>query len=508
VIGFRESAPSRRSIGWPTRRAWHVLIPACGLLIGAVVAAQPLLALAGVSVIFMGVVIARRPDWATLAAGAVLYSNAAVVAHRVHGLPKVAAQAAMLLLFVALLHHLVLRRRPILLPAALPWVVAFLLVQFVGAATSVDPMAALESVQDFITGGLLLFLAFANAIRTSGVLRNLIWTLLVVGALIGSLSLHQGVTKSYGNDYLGFAQVSEKTLQRYEADTSLDATEPRLAGPIGETNYYAQVMFVLGVGGALIAAGHPRLRARLAAAGLSSLIIAGGALTFSRGGAVGVVLALLILTGLRYVRLRHLALVAVGFVVLLSIFPRYGDRLQTVTTTSGLVSEDQGTDEVDGATMGRMGSNMAALRVFAAHPVVGVGSGMFNAHYREQAIEANFKVHEGPRGAHNLYLGVLAEFGVLGFVALCGAVVVTLREVARARRRSLGRHPELAVFSAAVLGAIVTYLTTGIFLTLAYERYFWFLMALAAAAAAVSTAQPPAETETVPPPASKRRMRS
>jgi hypothetical protein len=41
------------------------------------------------------------------------------------------------------------------------------------------------------------------------------------------------------------------------------------------------------------------------------------------------------------------------------------------------------------------------------------------------------------------------------------------------------RDEALASLSRAFLLALVAYLATGIFLQLAYERYFWFLLALA-----------------------------
>jgi hypothetical protein len=60
-------------------------------------------------------------------------------------------------------------------------------------------------------------------------------------------------------------------------------------------------------------------------------------------------------------------------------------------------------------------------------------------------------------------------------------VIMTLRGLARARKRWLQEDPEIANMATAYMLSIVTYLTTGIFLHFAFIRYFWLIMALAAA---------------------------
>jgi putative inorganic carbon (hco3(-)) transporter len=482
-----EVAATARAVG-PPPAAWRYWVVAAALGIGAIVAAAPLLGLAAVSAAFLGVVIATRPDWATIAAAALLYSNAAVVLHRVHGLPKVVGQSAGLLVAIALVHHLGVRRRPLLLPAATPWVVLFLVVQVVGAVGAREPVTALESVQDFLTGGLFVFLAFTNAVRTEDVLHRVVWVVLAVGAVLGTVTLHQSVTGDFRDDYLGFAQISEEGAEARAADAvAEDGDSPRQAGPIGEKNYYAQVMFVLVPLGLMLFVGHPRRSRRLLSLALTGAIAVGGGLALSRGGAVGLALALLVLAALRYLPVRHLVIAAVGIGLLLVSSPRYLDRLSTVAgSVTSVVAETPASTEVDGAVLGRLGANAAALRVFADHPVLGVGSGMFNEHYREEAIEAGFRVHEGTRSAHNLYLHILAEFGLVGAVAFFGAIGVTLRDMARARRRLGDDRAALRAVLAGLVGAVIAYLTTGLFLSYAYERYAWFLLALGAAAAAVA----------------------
>ena len=74
----------------------------------------------------------------------------------------------------------------------------------------------------------------------------------------------------------------------------------------------------------------------------------------------------------------------------------------------------------------------------------------------------------------------------MGLAAFSCLLFVTARLLLRARRRLLTTRPDLADLPTAFLLAIVAYVACGLFLTLAFERYFWLLMALAAASAAIA----------------------
>ena len=80
-------------------------------------------------------------------------------------------------------------------------------------------------------------------------------------------------------------------------------------------------------------------------------------------------------------------------------------------------------------------------------------------------------------------------------------LLVTLWQLAKARRRWIGRRTDLANMVTAFSLSVVTYMTTGIFLHLSYARYFWLIMALAGAAAYMALREPDPEVdaETGPP---------
>ena len=234
---------------------------------------------------------------------------------------------------------------------------------------------------------------------------------------------------------------------------------------------------------------------RILAAIATGLIVLGAALTFSRGGAVGFMLLLVIMTIMRYIKLYQLAITLLALVLLVQALPQYGTRLASLQRLAGLAEEDSaGVAGTDGATQGRLGEMAAAGLVFADHPVIGVGPGMFQYYYQDYAESIGLQVHQTTREAHNLYLDIAAETGLLGLILFLAILFGTLHSLARTRKRWMQSRPELANMATGFLLAILSYMTTGLFLSLAYERYLWLMLGLAGAASYVLSAESLTET--------------
>ena len=88
---------------------------------------------------------------------------------------------------------------------------------------------------------------------------------------------------------------------------------------------------------------------------------------------------------------------------------------------------------------------------------------------------------KGPRDAHNLYLGLGADVGVVGLVAFLGIVITLIRGLLTVRRRHR-RDPDAGALATALIVSITFLLANGLFLHIAYMRYMWFVFALAAIA--------------------------
>jgi O-antigen ligase len=474
----------------PARRlgrgvAGTLALVALAVGVGAATANQPVLAISATLAGLAGAVLAVRPDAAAILVVALIYSNAPVVMVTFHDMPVAIAAAVPAILAAPLAYDLLVRRDRVVFVPALPWIACYFVVEIVATILARDVPGAADSLETIAVEGVGLFLLLTNTIRSISVLRAIIWTLLIVGAILGALSVYQYVTGTFGSNYFGFAQTESSV-------TGLTSTGvERLAGPIGEKNRYAQVMLMLVPIGFMTFAVVRRVWLRLAALGATALCAMAMALTFSRGAAVGAVVVAAAMVVLRIIRIRYvLAGLGIAAVVFLAI-PEYGTRVLTLASVSDIFSEGVASN-ADNSLLSRATENLTAINVFADHPVVGVGPGQFSDYYREYADEIGLSVRAQDREAHSLYLGLAAEAGIVGAGAFFTAVVVTLVGLERARRRAKDR-PELAVIAAGFLLALIAYLASGLFLHLSYARYFWLMLALGAAAA-VLVQQAVAET--------------
>jgi putative inorganic carbon (hco3(-)) transporter len=478
-----------------------IAIIGAALVLGAIGAQEPGLALLAIFVVGAGFACLAWPNASIYITVAILYSNAAAIVVQFHNVPYFVGLAFPLLLLLPLADYLVLQRQKVVLTAAFPWLFGFVIVQLLGTAQSSDIDESINQFMAFAIGGVGLYFLVMNVVRSFDVLRRTVWVILWVSAAISLLSLYQAATSSYGTEFWGFAQVNLPGANtQFSASVAASGT-PRLAGPIGEVNRYGQVLLVVLPVGALLAYSEKRRAGRLLAIGLTTVVLLGMATTTSRGAALGLVAVVIAGVFFRYVRLKHLALVALALAVTLFAFPRYGERLLNL---QGLLSLDADTGTIGaqgdvGNLRGRATETLAAFLVFVDHPLVGVGPGLFPEYYqlyaeRVAAASIDTRIDPGTREAHNLYTHVAAETGILGFTCFMAILLITLRDLRRARRRWLSKRPDIAHLASGFFLAIVAYMVSGIFLHLSYERYFWLLMVLGAVAVHLALTMPGEES--------------
>lgn len=427
----------------------------------------------------------------------ILYTNLAVVLTRVHGVPEIVASGFVLLLLVPLGRHLVIERQPLVVTPTLPLVFAFLAALFLSATLTGEPTDARQSVGLYITEGLLLYLLVSNAVRTTHVLTLVCWALIAAGGLMGGLSIYQELTGTYANGYAGFAQVD-----KLEEIASEDVERPRLGGPLGSENRYAQILAVILPLALVRFLREPSRRPRLAAGAGALLILGGIVLTFSRGGAVAVGATLLAMMVLREAPVRR-SLVSLGVVaaVVVLAFPDYVARLSSLEAVTALSSESP-TRAADSAIVGRQTENLAAWNVFLDHPVVGVGPGAYFREYsRDYANRLGLRYLESDRRGHSLYLEMAADLGIVGLGTFLAMVATTLALAYRSARYWRRRDPERGILASSFVFALLAYLASSAFLQLSYQRFFWALLALTAATAWVLRPEAEAEDETAARPA-------
>ena len=417
-----------------------------------------------------------------------VYANIPVVAADQGWIPTEAAALVALFFLPALGHHLVVRGERLRLDRTFALMTAFLAVMLVSACFARDVPLALAHIGGYAAEGLVLFVLVLNTVRDRPALVRLLWTVLGAATFLSLLTLYQEITRDDTREFGGLASRQLEHLEDApvrEADRAEGMRlEQRSHGPMNDANRYAQILLVAASFAlAFVWTYRGRPRAVAGAAGLA--ILAGLLLTYSRGAFLTLVLLVLLLGALRYVSRKRLAVaLLVGTLLVPLVAPAYMDRVHTIAGAMGLVTTDAEV-EPDGPTRGRTTQMLAAGLAFADHPVLGVGPGHYAPHYSvryQQRPEIAFRELDEPRRAHNLYLEMAAETGTVGLAIFLAIPGLLLRELWRIRRRARGIRPEVERMAMGFILAILSYLGTGVFLHLAFQRYYWLLVGLSAAA--------------------------
>lgn len=125
----------------------------------------------------------------------------------------------------------------------------------------------------------------------------------------------------------------------------------------------------------------------------------------------------------------------VALVVIVLAIPSVGESiLERYTTLSQLQSAD--------TWSGRWSSWHGALDVIASHPILGVGAGNYaeaTLQYSATVLQHSFKKGEVASLAHNIYLGVASELGLVGMLLFLGILFFLFKTaVPIAQRSNLG----------------------------------------------------------------------
>ncbi len=452
-----------------------------GLGVVAYLASHELLIflLFGSFALLAGLYLFRSPETATLLFTFVFYSNIAVLAYQFHGVPQPVAAAVPLLLTLPLARFLFVQREGLLFDGVLGLMVLYLLTLILASFTCKDVFLALNEIGNYALEGIVLYFLVLNAVRRLPDLQKVLWTLLLVGSFLGTLSIVQEITHTYDNNYLGLAQ-RKKTIDFENLDYDVYSGAKRAEGPVGEQNRYAQIMVVL-LPLALYLFYIERSRRRWLALAAAGLILSGILLTFSRATFLTLVILFLLLVVFKYIRPRHAVAAGLAMAATVAIaLPDYVNRVRGLVNLTNLQARDAKTRALDGSLRGRYAQNIAALHVFVDYPLTGVGPGHFAKFYvRKYGNEVGTKLLRGNRRAHNMYLEMAAENGVIGLTAFLAIVLFIQVQLWRGRQRWLQHRPGLAHLATAFFLSILAYLGTAVFLHLSYQRYYWFLLALA-----------------------------
>jgi O-antigen ligase len=295
---------------------------------------------------------------------------------------------------------------PLFLPMAA--FAALILLQFV-LRISVYPHDSIAQAMLYCAYAVLCFLANQNLLRASQA-RKIAVILAIFGITVACFALLQGVAP---NGKLYWVRV------------------PRLGGwiygPYVNHNHYAGLMELLVPIPLIIALSRLVHEKTRIAAGIAAAIMVGTIfLSGSRGGmlAIFVELAALGVVLSRQEKKTRIALGVGAFaVVLISLLAWLGGK-ELTTRVSSISTEARG--EISGGM--RLSIDRDTIQMFRRKPILGWGLGTFPVIYPQfRSFYTNFFVNE----AHNDYLQLLSEMGLLGFATMVWFVTELFRRVPR-----------------------------------------------------------------------------
>lgn len=425
--------------------------------------------------IALGVLI--RPEVGAVVLLGLRWGYLSEIAVRFHHIPSIATFLFGLLLVAVALRRFSGQRAPMVYDSTIWWMLAYLFVISLGLWYATSPSRVLMVVIDF-GKSILLYLVLINLITSVKLFERSMWVLLAVGALLGTLTLYQEITHSYGSNFGGLARMEIAQIAQGVRD------RPRASGTIGDPNTYGQLLLVL-VPIGLWALIHGRTLVERIGAGYATFAcLAGVVLSFSRGAYLA--LALVFVLFALHIRLnpRYLLVIVPLIGIMWWMMPpefsaRFGTLEELLPGNRGVSSE--------ASYLGRFVSMRMAVNMFADHPILGVGGWNYGVHYQEYIREDGSPVRDRVTAAHSYYLEIAAEHGLAGLITVGGIILMAASRLRIAQRLFSGagdrRMAELAVMLQISLAG---YLVTETFLPGSYTRFLWLQVSMAVGLACIA----------------------
>jgi len=316
----------------------------------------------------------------------------------------------------------------------------------------------------------LLFITMASLIRDEGLLKKVIGSLIISGTLVSLFGIYQFV-----GSYLGLPTL----LRDVYLPTGMYLT--RVQSTFLEPLHFASyLLVVIPLCLALYLGRVEQFNPRYLFFALLTMSLA-MILTIARGGYLGLVVSVVVifLFSRRGVRKKSSILkVAFSFaVVILALF-----MLIVYLAPPGII-----TTTIFGGKAIRAGSSFTrmllmkdAWAMFQESPLIGIGIGNFGPYANQKAFRSTTNVADLGT-ANNVPLEVLAESGILGFIALALIFLAYLKGMWQALMRTKSRFLSalLVGLLASFFGLSFQYLTYSPF----YGEWTWFMLGLSMAAA-------------------------
>lgn len=399
------------------------------------------------------------------------YTRFSDIAVSNYNAPSVAKLFIVLLIVAILVRWALSNERPtgLFLPSVM--VAAYGLVGFASLLYAPNKEAVVYSLSNYVKDALIALVVVA-LLKKPNQFRHVIYTLLVIGVFLGSLSVHQYLTRNFNSDYGGFAEAEFMNIVN-------ETNDYRLVGPLGDANFFAQVMVVLALLGVERFVHDKKLTAKILAGLCAALSILTVVFTFSRSATVSLVFSLIVFFWIYRLKPAQLIVVLlIGVVLVLYAPATYFERvmsLRDVLPENGYVDLTS-----DRAIQGRASQSLTAWVMIREKPLLGVGLNNYTTLYQEYAKSLGLAPSATARSPHNLYLEVAAETGIVGLTVFLLLVGLAFRAIlfARTKLQEAGMDDFVHMVTGFAI-AFGGYLVTAIFAHAAYPRYFYLLLGIA-----------------------------
>ncbi len=334
---------------------------------------------------------------------------------------------------------------------ALRWAVLFVMALGLSTLFAEDRALALTGLRKELSVVVLFYLI----VRTATTRVRLRW---IVGAILLSTCISSG---------LGIASFLGGTRLARVSDTT---DTLRQAGGAADPLMSSQMMLAGAALGAVLAMRSKSWRAP----GLATAALGLGGMMFTFARSTALVLALMVAWLVwKQRREKWLPLLVVG-VALAGVLA--GAALPDAFRSRFAALSDP---SKDWTLERRIGYHIIAIDLFREHPVLGIGP----RNFQEQYVDPKYRWVPGrtldPRDLHDMYLAVLVENGIVGFVVFAALLLSALRALSRTLREA--PDVEIRFLAEGVQFAFVGYLIACATVPAQTSKYTWILAAMAAA---------------------------
>ena len=328
-------------------------------------------------------------------------------------------------------------------PTEVNLVLLFCLTGLLSIPLAINRFTAWQEFSGTFIRCIVIFVVIVNVVRTKARLRGLLFIALVSGIWLSFEAI---------NDYrLGLA-----TVEGYRAGG-------RGGGIFGNSNDMALFLVTIVPIAIALLLGSRSLARKFLLGGCAVLMVSGIVLTYSRGGFIGLLVALTFFAWKSRQR-RRLEIVVVGFLIVaafLALVPGYALRLASILVPSL---------DPFGSSEARSGELFRSLYVAIRHPLLGIGMG-------------NYAPEMSYRGlvTHNSYTQVAAEMGMAALVCYTMFIVTPLRKLGQIAREAFGAKANSHFYYLALglQASLVGYMVCSFFASVAYLWYVYYLVAYA-----------------------------